>query len=368
VDPQETCDDGNLKNGDECNPTCNLANKTSLFAGVPKAGGPPKDGPGLQAVFSGAGALIADDTNLYLAEGGSWLIRRIDIQTADVKTIAGNGTQGSTDHPTDPLQASFQAQGGLAKDDVTLWVGDGRRLRAMKLDGSSGVQTVAGSGTQGCSDGVGAAAQFSDLRGMVHHQGKLYMVDGTCRTLRSFDPATGEVKTLAGSSTSGTKNGLGTQAQFVSPRYLAVDPAGILYIADTNGNQIRAYNLATTEVTTVAGEPSGACGLVDGAGPQARFNRLRGLTTDGTSLYAGEQNGHVIRQILLANQSVSTLVGTSPACALDCSCGNTQPPGGYQEGTGVNALFDNPFGLAFHTPSGSLFVLDANNRVIRRIQ
>ena len=363
----EKCDDANVLNGDACNPTCNLKNATSLFAGSPGSNGPPKDGIGAAAVLSGTAAMIATDSHLYLAESGSWLIRRIEIATADVKTIAGNGTQGSTDHPTDPLQASFQGQGGLATDGTTLWISDGRRLRSMRLDGQGGVSTVAGSATAGCADGVGAAAQLNDTRALAYHKGFIYMVDATCRTLRRFDPATGDVKTMAGGA-SGTMNGFGLQAQFVSPRYLAADQAGFLYIVDTNGNQLRAYDVATTEVTTVAGEPTGACGLVDGVGPAARFNRIRGLTTDGTSLYTGEQNAYVIRQTVVSTKSVTTLAGTAPACTITCTCPMPPPAGAYQEGVGVNALFNNPFSLAFHYPSSSLFVLDAGNRVVRRIQ
>ena len=65
--------------------------------------------------------------------------------------------------------------------------------------------------------------------------------------------------------------------------------------------------------------------------------------------------------------SVTTLAGSPAPCMVDCSCA-TPPTGGYAEGTGAQAQFSGPYGVAYHVPSRSLFVVDAANYVIRRIQ
>ena len=151
---------------------------------------------------------------------------------------------------------------------------------------------------------------------------------------------------------------------FCSPRYITTD-GPVLNIADTNGNRIRSYNTVTGYVGSFAG--SGSCGYVDGVGAAAVIHRPRGMTSDGTSVYFVEFNAHTVRQGVLATRAVSTLLGTPPACTVACSCGAT-PAGSYLEGVGVAAQFANPFALAFHYPSRSLFVFDAGNSVIRRVQ
>jgi hypothetical protein len=185
--------------------------------------------------------------------------------------------------------------------------------------------------------------------------------------LRRLDPTTQEVVTLAGTPyATGQVDGFGPAASFVSPRYIASDGSGMLYIADTNGNKIRAYNIVTTEVTTFAG--SGACGYLDGIGTAAQIHRPRGMTSDGTSIYWVEFNAHTIRQAPVASAAVDTFAGAVPnPCILTCSCAQPQP-GSYLEGVGTQARFDGPFSIAFHYPSSSLFVHDSANNVIRRIQ
>ena len=158
---------------------------------------------------------------------------------------------------------------------------------------------------------------------------------------------------------------LGASARFISPRYIASDNSGMLYVADTNGNTIRSYNTVTTWVGTFAG--TGACGYLDGVGTMAAIHRPRGMTSDGTSIYWVEFNAHTIRQGDLATASVTTLVGTPPSCSITCSC-PLPPPGGYVEGTGSAAQLDGPFSVAFHYPSNSLFFFDGGNAVLRRIR
>jgi hypothetical protein len=182
----------------------------------------------------------------------------------------------------------------------------------------------------------------------------VWFLDANCATVRRFDPSTSDVITVAGTANmTGTVDGVGPAARFISPRYMATDNSGMLYIADTNGATIRALNTVTFEVTTFAGD--GTQGYVDGIGTAARIHRPRGMTSDGTSVYWVEFNQHTIRQGVAATRSVTTMVG-SPGAA------------GYIEDTGSLARLDGPFGVAFHFPSRSLFFIDAANSVIRRIQ
>lgn len=366
----EVCDDGNKTNGDGCNPTCNSKETSTLFVGTVGMGG-FIDGIGTAARISGSGVMAVDATGIWLGDGGARTIRRIDIATKAVTTVAGNpmGGAGYMDSPTGAL-ARFGSVESVATDGTTVWIADGANhyIRAMSTTAPYAVTTVAGTGMTGMAmDGIGAAAQFDGIRGLTYYKGLVYLLDPTAAVLRTLDPVTKEVKTVAGAAYQlGATDGIGTAARFRSPRYIANDGSGMLYIADTNGNTIRAFNTVTAEVTTFAGDAT--CGYVDGAGTAAKVHRPRGMTSDGTSIYWTEFNAHTIRQGVVATKQVGTMLGTPLPCAVTCSCGMNPPPGGYMEGTGSAAALNGPFDIAFHWPSNSFFVVDGGNFVIRRIQ
>jgi cysteine-rich repeat protein len=365
----EVCDDGNSKNGDGCNPTCNSKETSTLFVGTPGMGG-AIDGIGTAARISGSGVMTIDATGIWLGDGPARTIRRIDIATKTVTTIAGNPMAGGgyLDSPTGAL-ARFASIEALATDGSTVWIADGANhyIRAMSTTAPYAVTTVAGTGVAGMAmDGIGAAAQFDGLRALTYYKGKVYFLDPTAAIVRTLDPVTKEVKTVAGSPYQmGATDGVGPAARFQSPRYIANDGSGMLYIADTNGNTIRAFNTVTNEVTTFAGDAT--CGYADGVGTAAKVHRPRGMTSDGTSIYWTEFNAHTIRQGVLATKQVGTMVGTPLPCAINCSCG-MNAAGSYMEGTGSAAAWNGPFDITFHWPSNSFFVVDGGNFVIRRIQ
>jgi len=342
--PLEVCDDSNTTNGDGCNPTCNLKNTTTTFL----------------TGTTGTAGLAVDNTSLWIVDG-TFRLRKVDIATKAITNIAGTGTSGTTDNAAG-LSATIGNVSSITTDGKTVWIADSRRIRAIDVAAPNAVKTIAGSGVQGYADGTGAAATFDDPRGLTYFNGKLYMVDAARPAIRSIDPTTGVVVTLAGSPTAlpgSTVDGCGTAARFVSPRYIASDNSGMLYIADTNGAILRAFNTATNCVTSFAG--SGTAGYVDGIGKAAAIHRPRGMTSDGTSLYFAEFNQHTIRQAVLATASITTNVGKHCGGAATCA-------GGYAEGIGTAARLNSPWSIVYHWPTRSLFVADSGNNVVRRIQ
>lgn len=366
----EVCDDGNKAGGDGCNPTCNLKGLTSLFAGSPNQPG-NLDGVGQAARFGGMGVLAVSATHIYVGDEMNNTLRQVEVNTATVTTIAGdalNGMGGFVDNAVG-LNARFGSLEAITSDGSTIWVGDAanRRIRAVSAVAPHGVTTAAGSGVQGYQDGIGAAVQFEGIRGLTYFNKFVYFLDPTAATLRRLDPMTGEVVTLAGTPyQTGQVDGIGAAARFISPRYIASDGSGMLYISDTNGFKIRIFNTVTNEVTTFAG--TGMCGYADGVGAMAGIHRPRGMTSDGTSIYWVEFNAHTVRQGVVATADVSTLAGTPAPCLTNCSCGAGGVAGGYAEGTAGAAQFNNPWNIAYHYPSKSLFVMDGGNEVLRRIQ
>jgi hypothetical protein len=146
---------------------------------------------------------------------------------------------------------------------------------------------------------------------------------------------------------------------------MASDNAGTLFVADTNGGTMRTFNVTTTAVGTLAGD--GTRFYRDGTGTAASLHRPRGMTSDGTSLYWVEFNAHTIRQAHVTTQVVTTMIGAPLPCAATDSCA-AGAPGGYMEGVGAAAKMDFAFSVAFHFPSRSLFFVDGDNNLIRRIQ
>jgi DNA-binding beta-propeller fold protein YncE len=180
----------------------------------------------------------------------------------------------------------------------------------------------------------------------------LYVADGGSQTIRRIDPATGEVMTLAGSAgQAGSTDGTGSNARFNGPTGVACG-SSFLYVADNGNATIRRIDLATREVTTLAGSV-GQFGSEDGIGSAARFSGALGIASDGSFLYIAEGGSGAIRKIDIATREVTTLAG---------SVGQI----GSEDGTGSAARFNAPTGIA--SDGSFLYVADRNNHAIRQIR
>ena len=235
-----------------------------------------------------------------------------------------------------------------------LYMTDKQNHAIRKIDLASGaVITLAGTGHTGSSDGIGALASFNGPFGCVADgAGKLYVSDGNNDTIRAIDLATGAVSTIAGSAgKSGTTDATGAAARFNNPAALAL-AGGILYVADLGNHSIRAVVLASAAVTTFAGT-SGSAGSTDATGTAARFNRPNGLALDGGNLYVADQGNCTVRRVVLASGVVTTLAGTAGMI-------------GASDGTGGAARFFGPHALAADG-NGNLYVADTLNHTVRKI-
>ena len=162
------------------------------------------------------------------------------------------------------------------------------------------VTTLAGSETAGTADGVGTAASFSYIGGIaVYATGNVYVTDSGNHKIRKITP-TGVVTTLAGGggsgyNGSGSVDGTGTAASFNSPKGVAVDSIGNIYVADTGNNKIRKITPAGV-VTTLAG--SGAEGSTDGTGANSSFSWPSSVTVDSSgNVYVADSGNSKIRII-----------------------------------------------------------------------
>lgn len=218
------------------------------------------------------------------------------------------------------------------------------------------VSTIAGtSGSYGYSDGTGTNARFTTPSYIASDGTNLYVTDSWANNIRKIVIATGDVTTLAGSTTgaSGVADAKGTAARFNRPLGIATDGINV-YVADSGNNNIRRIVISTGAVTTVAGSIDGIAGTTDAAGTAARFSSPWGISLIGDAIYVGDGANSTIRRIdLRANAQVSTIAGTA---------GNH---GWNDSPAGASAAFNLPAGLA--ATGGTLFVVELENCDVRRI-
>jgi DNA-binding beta-propeller fold protein YncE len=239
------------------------------------------DGEGDTARFSILRGLTFDSTGFifYLSDG--FRIRMISLH-GPVWTLAGSFREpGSLDGPV--RQARFVTPTGLAIDKAgNLYVADLDAIRKITPEGV--VSTLAGSpGHAGREDGKGAAARFSDQpKGIaVSADGTVFVADGLNHRIRKISP-TGDVTTLPGT--------------FGRPAGIALDAAGDVVIADADRDAV--FTLSPTgAVATLAGQ-AGTPGRADGPGAAARFNRPRVLAIDAAGIiWVADAGNQALRKI-----------------------------------------------------------------------
>jgi DNA-binding beta-propeller fold protein YncE len=213
-------------------------------------------------------------------------------------------------------------------------------------------------GAPGHVDGPAAQARFSGPTGLAFTpQGELVVADTAGNRIRMVltDEAR-TVVTLAGTGALGERDGEGSQAMFRWPTGVAVGPQGELYVADSDNHSIRRLRQVgnTWQVDTVAGTRSRA-GFEDGPAHLARFNRPTALAVDGEgNLYVADQANSRIRRVRAGTHEVETLAGSGAFGSVDAA-------------VGAEASFNNPTALALG-PEGMLYVVDAGNHLIRRVE
>nr|WP_315199022.1 NHL repeat-containing protein [uncultured Aquabacterium sp.] len=297
------------------------------------------DGAGAAAKFSNPRAIAVDPSgNLYVADTNNNLIRKID-SSANVSTFAGE-TNGAVNGQASVARFSTQGNniGGLSADAAgNVYVADTQNHLIRKITPAGVVSTLAGSGSPGSTDDMGAAASFNTPRGVaVDAFGVVYVADSGNNLIRKITAA-GEVTTLAGSGSPGSANNVtGTLASFDNPFGIAVDAAGNVYVADAANASIRKIT-AAGEVTTLAG---------------ASFSYPTGVAVDAAgNVYVSDNGGDRISKVT-SGGVVTVLAGSGTSASVD--------------GTGTGASFTLPTGIVIDA-TGNLYVTEADTHLIRKV-
>ncbi len=257
------------------------------------------------------GGLVADDHNLYI-------VRKCRVIKFDLFQAAASNVAGQIDCSDSSQKvingvgetAQFSHIQGIVKLKNFLYVSDSQNNQIRKIDIDTWqVSTVAGGITEGCKNGVGSDASFKSPTGMVSDGESIYISDTGNGSIRKLDLSTAEVSTVAGNCKIGNKDGIASEALFSGPRSLALINSK-LYVSDIRSHRIRMVDLTTKRVSTIAGGYSGLFDhFSDGTGATARFYQPMGLTTEGKSLFVTDTLNRRIRKIDLKKGTVSTVFG-----------------------------------------------------------
>ena len=208
-------------------------------------------GRGTHAALNSPWDLERLDSRLFIAMAGWHQIWAMDLETHDLAPYAGTGREVLRDGPR--LQSGMAQPSGITSDGAYLFVADSEAsaIRAISRGRHGGIWTILGQGLFKFGDRDGAGAEDVRLQhplGIDYDDGVLYLADTYNHKIKKIDPATAAATTYLGSGKAGHQDG--KAATFYEPGGLSV-AAGKLYIADTNNHAIRVADLQTNEVTTL---------------------------------------------------------------------------------------------------------------------
>jgi uncharacterized protein (TIGR03437 family) len=301
------------------------------------------NGPATSAQLQPFGIAVDSASSVYIADPLNNRIRK--VTNGVITTVAGDGTAGFGGDNGPATSAELYQPNGVAVDSAgNVYIADTFNNRVRKVSGGV-ITTVAGNGTEGFGGGDGGPATSATLyypSGVaIDSAGNLYIADTDGQRIRKV--ANGVITTVAGGSAASS----GDYLSF--PQGVAVDSAGNLYIADTNNNRIR--KVANGVMTTVAGNGTSGFSGDNGPATSAQLYYPSGVAVDSAgNLYIADTDNTRIRKI--SNGAIITIAGD----------------GGYglsgDGGLATSAQLYGPRGVAVDS-SGNVYVADTNNGRIR---
>lgn len=253
--------------------------------------------------------------NLYIVELAGGRVFRRDSKGI-LKRIAGDGSEGYRGDGGSAQDATFRGMHNLAVTPAgEIYISDSWNHCVRKIDRQGRITTVVGTGQAGYRDAKqGNQAQFDYLMCITWDAAfeNLLIADLRNRRVRAWNARTGQVRTIAGNGTRGVpEDGVrAINAPLVDPRAVASDSQGRVYILERGGHALRRVEADGT-LRTVAG--SGRKGFADGVAHQAEFNSPKHLAVDAQDRVVIADDGNAaIRLYDPAEDRVVTLVGRGP--------------------------------------------------------
>jgi len=319
-------------------------------------------GPAVAAGLDPVAVKASGGGDLYVVDLGNERVRRVKAATGVIDTIAGDGFAGFTGDGGAATSAPLQSPTAAAFDGAgNLYVSDfyGHRIRRVEA-GTGIIATVAGNGVagDGGDGGPATAAQLDYPAGItIDGGGNLYIADSSNNRIREVDNATGIITTVAGDGTwgDGGDGGPATAAEIDTPKDVALDGDGNLYIADNYNDRIRRVDAVTRVITTVAGDGTWGAGGDGGPATGAQLHGPSGVAVDGLgNLYIADQLNNRVRRVDATTGTITTVAGDG----VDDFAGDG--------GAAAAAELGYPADVALDA-AGNLYVADLHNHRVRRI-
>ena len=264
------------------------------------------------------GLVIGPDGALYFCDLDNQRIRRLDLATKRLTTVAGNGERGYRGDGGPAAAAALNMPHELRFDRLgNLFIAERDNHVIRKVDRATGIiSTVAGTGAPGFSGdgGPSANAQLRQPHSLVFDRdGRLLVCDIGNQRIRRISLDTGIIETYAGTGEAKpTPEGAAVNGTPLNgPRTFAMAPNGDLYLALREGNAILRIDRATQTFHRVAG--TGEQGYSGDGGPalNAKLAGPKGLAIGAdNTLYVADTENHVIRGIDLRTGLITTVLGT----------------------------------------------------------
>jgi sugar lactone lactonase YvrE len=300
--------------------------------------------------------------NLFIADTNNNRVRKVNVSTHVITTVAGKGTAGYSGDGGQATAAKLNSPEGVAVDSSgNLFIADTNNGRIRKVTTSGVINTAAGNGTAGYGGdgGQATAAELNCPGGVaVDSSGDVFIADTNNNRVREVNNASKVISTSAGNGVIYTGDGgQATAAQLDFPQSVAADANGDLFIADTFDDVVREVNGATGVITTVAGDGSGISGYSgdDGQATAAKLDHPEGVAVDSSGdLFIADMYNNAIREVNLATGVITTVAGDGF--------------GGYSGDGGPASAAELffPAGLAVDS-GGDLFIADSGNNAVREI-
>jgi sugar lactone lactonase YvrE len=245
---------------------------TIAGTGQPRYGG--DGGPGGAAALHEPTALVVHGDYLYIADQSNNRVRRVELDSGRIVTVAGTGEAGYSGDGVPATDAALAGPSGLAlAADGTLYIADTFKGRIRAVHALTGViRTVVGDGGEyryhGANDISSSVSRPYGIA--LDPAGRILITDSDSHLIRRWDRKRGIIGVVAGNGVAafGGDGGPPVTSSLNYPFGVAADERGNIYIADENNSRVRKIDTSGV-ITTFAGSIPGGCGRASGGNPRA---------------------------------------------------------------------------------------------------
>lgn len=317
-------------------------------------------------IFLPTGLAVDAGKSLYFCDSSNNRVRRVDGITGIISTVAGIGSPGSSGDGAAAVTAQLNSPSGLAMDGAgNLYIADTGNSVVRRVDRLSGViTTIAGQIGNASFSGDGGpatSATFSSPVGLaITPGGDLLIADSGNNRVRLLTIATGQIETIAGTGIAGFAGdgGNAAQAQLFTPFGVAVRSDGAIAIADKANHRVRLISPAGI-LSTVAGTGERSYFGDGGPAAKAKLDNPAAVAFDPAGdLFIADSENNRVRGIFGTPGTIVTVVGNGTTSSSNESVGDTGPSD--------QASLYGPYALVFDA-GGNLWVSDLLHNRVREI-